>query len=266
MYFSMKHPGFSQVMTNGCQLLADCYKGDTYDGHGLNVHIVPHDTDTFGYDRYREGAYPAEYKMIAQPRTSSNELRHEFRTLLSHCVSSLYRVEFKRCTATDCPLCKDHVQRDCRLKTFLERFPDDCLPEPLPMFPPFPSETVDRYQSHASASKSQAVLESMLLPRNMETVEPAAAARRVLEGHFRTFGDLLEARFAKDSWLYRQDFYRGTSKRIRCSMCRLPHMLRSDAAYRRHMFLMHECIVEGPRLRAKEPDAYDFDWSESDSD
>lgn len=231
-------------MDAGMKKLEECYLGaGKFQGHGIRVHKVPHDTDSLGYDRYREGVYPKESAMISKPDKMSATLKQEYRALLRHCSASLYRIEFQRCHEPDCVLCRDHVERDCPLNDFLKRFPHERLPSPIPMLPAFPPEMFQqRWYREANWSsgrvESNPVLEGLTVPRNPRTDQGRSAVHRVA-GHYRTFGDLLRSPLPRSSPYYSTDYYRGSSRRFRCVQCRLPRVLGSDAAFRRHHAIMH---------------------------
>lgn len=235
--------------------LTDCYKGAKYDGHGIEIISVPHDTDSIGYDVYPESAYRAEYAMIHNPGKMSSELRTEYKSLMSHMSSSLYRVEFKRCTSGDCHVCKDHVEKDCPLNDFFAQFPHRQVPEPIPVLPPFPSPTFDTelYTKNRSVDVN-ACLENLMLPKNPKhSVDPdSTGVFRRIAGHYRTFGDLLESPIPASSSMFSTDFYRGKTKRIKCSKCREPVVLRSDAAYSRHCATVHRRGDDTPATENKD--------------
>lgn len=238
-------------MDNGFKELARCYRKAKFDGFAPKIHFVPHDSDTLGYDKYREGIYPVEHAMISKPHSMSADLKEEFSNLISHCSSSLYRIEFQRCHKPDCVLCRDHVERDCPLNDFLKRFPNNQLPTPIPMLPVFPPGLFEQRWHRESSSDgrvdSNRILESLMVPRNPAGDQCDRAIHR-LAGHFRTFGDLLNSRLPEHSPFYSTDYYRGPTKRYRCVECRLPHVLNSDAAFNRHCCIVHDdqCVRSGP--------------------
>lgn len=210
----------------------------------MKIHHVPHDTDSLGYDRYREGIYPLEHSMIAKPHTMSARLKEEYRALTTHCSRSLYRVEFQRCKSRSCALCAKHVERKCPLNDFFNRFPHNRLPSPIPKFPVFPAEMFkQRWYRDAKFSagwvESNPKLEGLMAPKNPASGSDQGAGIDRIAGHYRTFGDLLQSHFPKNSSIYSTDYYRGPTRQIPCSACRLPHVLQTDAAYRRHYKTIH---------------------------
>lgn len=248
-------------MDNALLELEKAYGKAKFDGHGVHVHKVPHDTDTLGHDRYREGIYPVESSMIAKPRTMSSELKQEYRSLISHCSSDLYRVEFQRCRAVNCTLCSQHIARECPLNDFMDRFPHNRIPMPIPSFPVFPPDMfLQRWYQDAEWSdnrtESNPKLEGLMVPRKPGSAQPSDR----IAGHFRTFGDLLTSPLPKNCHIYSTDYYKGSSRRIRCSKCRLPHYIRSDAAYKRHHITLHGGVPD----KVSDPQEKDADTDESE--
>lgn len=230
-----------QVMENGIRELADCYEGDVYDGHGVRVHEVPNDTDTLGYDKYPEGRYATENKLFSKPEKLKKDLKRESQAILSHCSSSLYRAEFKRCAVSGCDLCRDHRERACPLMDFFRSFPNDQVPAPVPTWPPFSIDRKVFKQNAELGVDVNGALESLLVP-----VKPnPAAAPRALRLRYRTFGDLLESRLPRNSPVYTADFYRGKTRRFTCTDCREPKVFRSEAVVKRHKIIVHSSGKDG---------------------
>lgn len=245
-------------MDNAFDELEKRYKNASFDGHGITVHKVPHDSDVFGYDRYPEGAYPAESAMIAKPKNMEEPLRSEYVSLIDHCSKNLYRIEFKRCREQGCTLCANHTERDCPLNRFLNRFPNNQMPMPVPVFPPFPPEVFDTdlYKERSRPADVNAILERCLVPIKPKSglIGKSAEGIGTVLGHYRTFGDLLQSRLPKYCHTYVSDFYRGTARRLKCSECREPHILRSAAAYQRHFSTLHGDIAA--EADESDPDEY----------
>lgn len=254
-------------MDNAILKLTKAYRNSTFDGFGIKIHPVPHDTDSMGYDRFPEGAYKVEYAMISKPHLMSEELKLEYKLLVKHCSTSLYRIEFKRCKDNDCPLCRNHKERECPLNDFFSRFPNNQVPAPIPVLPPFPPEISDNElysRSGCPATDVNARLEGFLLPIRPKDgrIRSAEGIGTVL-GHYRTFRDLLQSRLPRNCPTYATDYYRGSSKRINCSSCSEPHILRSEAAYKRHCATVHDQDADSD-IDDLESDMQECELDESD--
>lgn len=239
MVHAYQPPICSQVMDNAITELTKCYKKSKFDGHGIAIHSVPHDTESLGYDHYREGMHAVEKSMLVQPKHISDGLRREYKSFIEHCSSGLYRIEFKRCQTQGCTLCQDHRERDCPLNDFLRRFPNNQVPAPVPIFPPFPREIFDKEPFTKPSIDVNTRLEQYLVPIDPKGATSSAEGFGSVRGHYRTFGDLLQSPLPKSSLTYASDYYRGHAKRIPCTDCREPYVLRSNAAYNRHCVLVH---------------------------
>lgn len=225
-----------QVMINAVDMVAKLYEDDVFNKEPTFVHKIPCDTNITGYDRYPVDRSDAERDALTRATLSTDpDLVAEFRLLMQHHRSGILRDEFAKCHSAECPICS-HKRwwKNSKLDRHLERFPEEMLPTPVPVWLPG-----DDHPSLNTAGKNRD--DSGCDDNDDDGDEPCGANAQIRKqgSHYRTLGDLLKASLP-NKLLFPDAFYSGAGDLLRCSSCPKPFkVFKTKSGLERHRKLHH---------------------------
>lgn len=227
-----------QVMDNAKNMLENRYKNDRYKGHGIHVYKVPNNTQVTGYDVYPADQSEYERDFLSKPKVGPDtELVKEFRQLMEHHRSGLFRQEFSKCGDTKCGICAGRNQRRGEVDDVFDRFPAGMFPTPVPVLRHEGQYPIldTLMESHEDLAVSQSGEVDELSTRQQE-IEDFAKANT---GHYRNLFELVKTSLP-DACFRPDSHYAGPSVAHRCRICDNFFVFKSQASMKRHMRLVHE--------------------------
>lgn len=239
---------YLQIMINAVKMVADCYEGDKYGGHGISVHKVPRDTVRTGYDAYPPENASYEREALANPKLTMNiRLGAEFQELMAHLRSSMYRVEFSKCSEATCRICSANPIQPSELSNLLDRFPKGMLPTPMPVLrddgsypilstlmrsgqadPVVPLRTQEDLRQDPDDGEQ----------RGSNRVDAVSDFVRAKTGRYRTLFELSKT-VLPSRCFFSDSHYYGKTVKFHCLTCDSFVTVKSDAALQRHKKLVH---------------------------
>lgn len=239
-------------MRNAQDMVAKRYKGEKFKGHELFVYKVPHETQFSGYDVYPPDQAEPERRALSNPKATIDAgLASEFKLLMLHHRSSLYRQEFAKCSDPDCPLCsKSPPTESPHLDSVMNRFPAAMLPTPVPVLRgdgEYPAlRTLMRAVPEFESGDEDLDSSDDCSDDEAHGSNRARAMRDFVNartGRYRTLVDLLKMTLP-DRFLYPDSHYCGTCVKISCLACNRFTTFKSEAALMRHKKLVHLWNIE----------------------
>lgn len=206
-----------QVFDNAYDMLTAQWEDNRYAGFGVTIHRVPHDpssTDTFKDADYESAKQYLAKSLVGAP----SELVDEFRQIMRHFSSSLYRWQFVRCGS--CPICPKRGPASTPLERFFERFGGD-IPTPMPFMASF------RGKAESGGTEPA---------HHMLVGSTRGSGERL---HYRTLSDLFKLNITNDR-LHADQHYEGGTPRHVCKRCKPGVSHRSAAALLRHVKMLHQ--------------------------
>lgn len=208
--------GCFQVFDNAYDMLEQQWKENVYCGFGTVIHRVPHDTTATDFSKDSE--YEFNRDCLAKGLAGApSEVVEEFRQIMRHFSSSLYRWQFVRCQTQGCPLCSDPRPPSTPLEKFYEKFGGH-MPTPIPVFGLFPPKP----ETPGGA--------------NGPVYTPVGSEAGL---HYRTLADFMKLNIPRDR-LFADQHYDGATPRHPCKQCEPEVIHRSAAALARHMKMLHK--------------------------
>lgn len=222
-------------MSNALDMVEEAYEFDRYKRYPIHLYKVPMFSWVTGFDHYNEDFATVENEALSKPSGAiDRELLLEYRQLMRHRSSFHLREEFTRCrgdAAGDCAICSTWPSRaPTSLDKFLDRFPDQRLPTPVPVLRPEPT----------SGEPYEHFLEELMCRRPPEE-EAADIDLGKKKGHYRSFWEIAKSSLPERCFKP-DEYYYGPSKRRSCPDCK-NLSFRTDSAFQRHRKLMHSLMV-----------------------
>lgn len=126
-----------QIFDNAYRKITDCLENDKYSGYGVSIKGVPHDSrDT---DVFPDPTYNRNKRILSRKNLDKDpEFAEFFRCLMAHFSSSLYRLEFQRCSKVGCTICPAPLRSSTHSP--FGRFLEKCggtVPTPTPALTDF---------------------------------------------------------------------------------------------------------------------------------
>lgn len=207
-------------------MLEKAWENNTYGGYGTVIHRVEHDSSRsdFSLDVDYEKSRDFLAKSLVR---APQEICDEFRMLMSHFSSGLYRWQFKRCReggpSGACQVCPKPEPPRTPVERFYEKFGGD-FPSPTPFWAAFPAKPAE-----SDAAKGP--------------VEVLNTASRMGPGsksgfHYRVFLDFLNQNIPSHR-IFPDQHYDGPTGRHACTLCNPEVCHRSAAALLRHNKMLH---------------------------
>lgn len=213
-----------QIFDNAYDKLEEAWQDNVYSGFGVEIHRVEHDSSKT--DFYPEADYERNRDYLEKSLAKApSDVVHEFRLIMAHFSSSLYRWQFQRCEnggKGGCPICPEPRPPQTPLERFYEKFGGE-MPSPIPFWAAFPPKP-----------------RSPGVPKGpVECAAPAGPGSSGSSGlHYRAFLDLLKMNIPH-RLMYADQHYDGCTARHACQVCSPEVCHRSAAALARHMRMLH---------------------------
>lgn len=201
-----------QIFDHAYKMLSDAWEKNTYGGFGTTIYCVDHDTTST--DFVTDSQYAKSRDFLAP-----SELVDEYRFIMEHRSSNLYRWEFRQCRKSDCHVCPKPRAPSSPLEHFYEKFGGH-MPSPVPFWASFPKKDSG-------------------LPASFLTPGTAAGDQANPEHlHYRVLSDLIKLNIP-GHMLYPDQHYEGPTCLHECPECEAVVSHKSAAALRRHMKMLH---------------------------
>lgn len=214
--------GLLQIIDNAYDKLEAAWEDNVYAGFGTVIHRVDHDTSETDFspdsDHERNREF-LEKSLVKAP----SDMVDEFRLIMSHFSSGLYRWKFQRCQKRGCPVCPEPSPPQTPVELFYEKFGGE-MPSPMPFWAAFPPKPGS---SGASTGPGDRVITH---------VGQGSSGSEGLR--YRSIMDFVKLNIPRKR-MHGDQHYEGPTGRHVCTICSPEVCHRSGAALLRHMKMLH---------------------------